>query len=103
MNYCNSCGNEIKDNSKFCSNCGVSIEIPKNEISKQKSDSNEIMKKTFINYKYLFIGLVIIILMYVGLRVAGYDIKLYKESAPTSGKPKQDGETIPPELEKVDY
>ena len=43
--YCKKCGNEIKDNEKFCSNCGA--ERPSMEAEEQKPlDKNDISQES---------------------------------------------------------
>ena len=86
MNYCNSCGNEITDNSKYCSNCGKSLEIPLTVTTNPKVEGNKTKNNKIINYKYLFIGFIIVISIYVGLRVTGYDINLNIEITTRIGK-----------------
>ena len=34
--FCNKCGKEIGDDSKFCNNCGYKFEIPKNIDEKSR-------------------------------------------------------------------
>lgn len=55
--FCKNCGNELKDEVKFCSKCGTPVgttEIPKNEEAVQMasspivSDKNVIIGKSYI-------------------------------------------------------
>jgi len=96
--FCGKCGAELKDNDKFCSNCGSSIEsisydtnttLTNEPISLNLSDDNVLAIIGFIlSFFTLFIGCILCIIALVkskdmkkdrkGLAIAGIVISVFK-------------------------
>ena len=47
--FCRECGNELPDNSKFCPNCGTSIEVTSSTHNEKNDESEVIIMKGLCN------------------------------------------------------
>lgn len=52
--YCRNCGNEMKDNEKFCSHCGAARPVLKNNVEgtvEQKTPDNKETSQSVVEEK----------------------------------------------------
>lgn len=66
MNYCNKCGNELRDNIKFCPSCGNPINLDKKEDVSNNIKNNELPNKSIRSekkvFKIIFICIIFVLL-----------------------------------------
>ncbi len=75
MRYCNKCGNEIKDEDKFCSNCGspVNNDTGKNNQNFVNLKNNDSNRREMSQKSKITAGLLNILLPFgIGRMYAGY-------------------------------
>ena len=60
---CEKCGTEVKDNEKFCSNCGASL-LSSSKEKELKNNTNKISNRNFVINKKIIIALVGIVVIF---------------------------------------
>ena len=75
MAYCNSCGEEILPNIKFCNNCGVSVKETQNKRSNSNIYTEKLtsIKKTGMKVYDIFYLVAILSLLYMFGRFGAID------------------------------
>lgn len=58
--YCKNCGNKLEEGSKFCSNCGYSVEVDNNNNMNLKENIMDINEKKLKLEKFILIFLFIL-------------------------------------------
>lgn len=100
--FCRNCGNEIKENEKFCGKCGAKIDnnlANENTIANADEDKTNVKKPIKIKFTYVVIGIIVILFLLAGVIAYINDSKSVLNQASTVVKDNKDKNAILSELE----